>query len=322
MCLLITDLLLLNMNILIITAAFILFYSFTILSQRYFLQNNYIDIINYRSSHSSIATRSGGLSIFLTLFLISFYFYITGYDLYEYSLLVPLSLLMVMGLYDDLYKLDFKLKFIFQIIAAKIIVDNGLIIDNLHGFAGIHELSRFVAQILTIFIIVSVINSINFIDGLDGLAISNVILFIVGFEFFSSNNTDFYNLNVIILSCLIPLYYFNLKKNNKTFLGDSGSYFLGGIIGIYVIYICSNNYIIKPEHDLNKIIFVFSILPYPIIDIIRVFFVRLKNKKSPFIADKNHIHHLIGLKIKSHALVTLLVITFSFLLSFSIHLFF
>ncbi len=229
---------------------------------------------------------------------------------------------MAVGLYDDLNKLDFKLKFIFQIIAAKIIIDNGLVIDNFHGFAGIYELSRIAAQLVTVFIIVAIINSINFIDGIDGLAISNVILFICGFEFFSNSNTDFYYLNFIILSSLIPIYYFNFRRKEKVFLGDSGSYLLGGIISLYVIYICSDKYIIKPEYDLNKILFVFSILTYPIIDIIRIFFIRLKNKKSPFIADKNHIHHLIALKIKSHGLVTLIVIVSSLSFNFLINLIF
>ena len=133
-----------------------------IISQRYFLHNNYIDKINNRSSHSSVATRSGGLSLFLTLFLISTYFYLSGYDIYEFSLLVPLSLLMVVGLYDDINGIDFKLKFVFQIIAAKIMIDNGLIIENLHGFVGIFEIKRIFAQILTIFIILAIINAINF----------------------------------------------------------------------------------------------------------------------------------------------------------------
>ena len=112
--------------------------------------------------------------------------------------------------------------------------------------AGIYELSRIAAQLVTVFIIVAIINSINFIDGIDGLAISNVILFICGFEFFSNSNTDFYYLNFIILSSLIPIYYFNFRRKEKVFLGDSGSYLLGGIISLYVIYICSDKYIIKP----------------------------------------------------------------------------
>lgn len=306
----------------IIISSLILSIIFTFVIQKKFIKNKIIDKINNRSSHISVATRSGGISIFLTLFLISCYSYFYNNEIFDFSFLIPITLLVAVGLYDDLKKLDFKLKFIFQIIAAKIIIDNGLVIDNFHGFAGIYELSRIAAQLVTVFIIVAIINSINFIDGIDGLAISNVILFICGFEFFSNSNTDFYYLNFIILSSLIPIYYFNFRRKEKVFLGDSGSYLLGGIISLYVIYICSDKYIIKPEYDLNKILFVFSILTYPIIDIIRIFFIRLKNKKSPFIADKNHIHHLIGSKIKSHGLVTLIVIVSSLIFNSLINLFF
>ncbi|MDA8547677.1 undecaprenyl/decaprenyl-phosphate alpha-N-acetylglucosaminyl 1-phosphate transferase [Flavobacteriaceae bacterium] len=288
-------------------------FSLTLLiaSQKIFLSKNIVDKINDRSSHSSISTRSGGISIFLTLFIISCYFYINGYTVFNYSLIIPLSLLMVVGLYDDINGIDFKLKFIFQIIAAKIIVDNGLIIDNLHGFAGVYELSRITAQLLTIFIILAIINSINFIDGIDGLAISTVILFIIGFEFFASEPTSFTNLSTILIGSLVPLYYFNFRKKNKVFLGDSGSLFLGGIISIYVIRILTNNYIIKPEFDLHKILFVISILFYPIIDIIRIFFLRLIKGKSPFIADKNHIHHLILSKTSNHLISTFIIVFFS-----------
>ena len=299
------------MDLILISVSCIISCFIIIIAQKYFLHNKYIDEINNRSSHSSLATRSGGVSLFLTLFLISVYFYLKGFDIYEFSLLVPLSLLMVVGLYDDINGVDFKLKFIFQIIAAKIIVDNGLIIDNLHGLFGVYELSRITAQLLTIFIILAIINSINFIDGIDGLAITNVILFIIGFEFFASEPTSFTNLSTILIGSLVSLYYFNFRKKNKVFLGDSGSLFLGGIISIYVIRILTNNYIIKPEFDLHKILFVISILFYPIIDIIRIFFLRLIKGKSPFIADKNHIHHLILSKTNNHFLTTFIIVFIS-----------
>ncbi len=295
------------MDQMLILTSFTLSCFIIIISQKYFLYNNYIDKINTRSSHSSIATRTGGVSLFSTLFLISIYFYLIGYDIYEFSLLIPLAILASVGLYDDINGVDFKLKFIFQIIAAKIIIDNGLIIDNLHGFAGIYEISRITAQLLTVFVIVAIINSINFIDGIDGLAISNVILFICGFEFFALEQTTYSNLSTILIASIIPLYYFNFRKKNKVFLGDSGSLFLGGIISIYIITVLTNDYIISPEYDLHKILFVISILFYPIVDIIRIFFLRIIKGKSPFMPDKNHIHHLVLKKKNNHLIATFLI---------------
>ena len=281
----------------------------------FFLKYNIVDKVNDRSSHSTIATRSGGITFFLSVLLISLFQYIRGNEIFDYSILIPLLLLLLIGVYDDIYKIDFKLKFIFQIIAAKILIDNGYIIDNLHGFAGVFEISRIAAQLFTILIVLAIINAINFIDGLDGLAISIVLFFIIGFEFLSYDKSNFYFLSMMIVGSIIPMYYFNFRVKNKIFLGDSGSYFLGGIISVYVLHICSNEYLIKERFDLNKIIFVFSILFYPIIDLVRIFIIRLKNKKSPFIADKNHIHHLLLEYTNSHWLSTLIVVLVSFIVA-------
>ena len=112
--------------------------------------------------------------------------------------------------------------------------------------------------------------------------------------------------------------FLNFRKKNKVFLGDSGSLFLGGVASIYIVYILSNDYIIKPDFDLHKIIFVFSIFAYPSIDIIRIVFLRIKNGSSPFQPDKNHIHHLFIRKFS--APVTTLIITAISILPFLLYI--
>ena len=293
------------MEIGIVLASLFLSLICLVVFQKLYIQNNIVDRINKRSSHNTIATRTGGLSIYLPLFFVSIYFYVSGIEAFNYSLLLPLSILLVVGCYDDIYQVDFKLKFLFQIIVAKIIIDNGLIIDNMHGILGINELNRILAQLLTIFVIVAIINSINFIDGLDGLALSIISIFIISFEFFSMKTTAFKYLSLSLVTTFIPLLYFNFKKNKKVFLGDSGSLFLGGVVSVYVLEILSPTYLIKSEFDINKVLFVISILFYPIVDLVRVFFIRIRRKKSPFIADKNHIHHYLNNKFNKHLWVTL-----------------
>lgn len=294
----------------------------TFLFQKYFLSRGIIDNINNRSSHKVIATRSGGISIFFPVGVISIIFYIIGVELFDYSILVSLFLLFMIGLYDDLYNVDFKLKFIFQIIAAKILIDNGYIIDNFHGVFGFYEIGRIYAQIFTIFIIVSIINSINFIDGIDGLALTYTLKFIILFEFFQSSESIFKILSLIVGLSILPLLYFNFKKTKKVFLGDSGSLFLGGLVSVYVINILNNNYLIKADYDIHKIIFVISILSYPIFDIIRVTLLRIIKGHSPFKADNNHIHHRILKLTNSHKKTTALICILSIVLLIFIQLFF
>jgi UDP-GlcNAc:undecaprenyl-phosphate/decaprenyl-phosphate GlcNAc-1-phosphate transferase len=306
------------MNLFLFVASSAISFLLVNVTQKYYLKNKIIVRINDRSSHSSIATSNGGISIFITLFLIAIYNYINSNTLFNYSLLIPLSIMTVVGTYDDNKTVDFKLKFIFQIIVAKIIVDNGLTIDNLHGFFGIYELSSIISQSVTIFIIVGIINSINFIDGIDGLAISVILVFLISFEFFGLKISEFTNLTHIVVGSMIPLLFMNLRAKNKVFLGDGGSLFLGALVSIYTIFILSDNYIIDKRYDLNKILFVISILIYPFIDIVRVFILRISKNKSPFIADKNHIHHILLKIYKNHFLVTLSILGFSI---FSIILF-
>jgi len=302
------------MDLILAAVSFIISIIIINISQRAFLSKGIVDKINHRSSHSTTATRTGGLSIVTTIMILTFYFYLSGNDTYNFSLLIPLIILLSIGLYDDIYNIDFILKFIFQIIAAKLIVDSGLIVDNFHGLFGMFEINRLIAHIITIFIIVAIINAINFIDGVDGLAITIVSFFILLFESFSSSTTPYIYLSTIIVLTILPLYYYNYRKKNKVFLGDSGSLFLGGLVSIYTLHILSNDYVIQDKFDINKIIFVFSILSYPIIDFTRIFFKRIIDGRSPFVADKNHIHHKLLNYYNSHIVVVTIIISSSIII--------
>lgn len=288
--------------------------------QKHLINKGKIVEINSRSSHTMLATNSGGISIFISIFLIGIFHYLIGIDLFEYKLFVPISIMAIIGFYDDIYEIDFKLKLIFQIIVAKIIIDQGYIISNLHGVLGIFELSSIIAQLITLFIIVAIINAINFIDGIDGLALSVLSIFIISFEFFGKNFYVFDSLSLLIITSTLPLWFFNFRKDKKVFLGDAGSLMFGTLISIYVISILTNNYIIKNEYDIHKILFVISILFYPIIDIIRIFILRISRGASPFIADKKHIHHILLKYLNNHASVCFVIITSTISMIFTVQL--
>lgn len=259
--------------------------------QRVFIIYRKFDDYNHRSSHNTLATRTGGISVFTVVLLISIFYYIKGVEVFDYSLLIPLGIMFIVGVYDDFYNADFKLKFFLQIIVAKILIDQGFVISNYFGLFGVHEVPRILAQLSTIFVFLVVINAINFIDGIDGLAISQVIKTLALFELFSISDSEISVLGLLIIGALLPLYYFNFKKKKKIFLGDGGSLLLGTIVMIYVLSILSGNYQFKPGLSVNKTLFSILIILYPLIDLLRVFILRIKAGKSPFIADNNHIHH-------------------------------
>ena len=147
------------------------------------------------------------------------------------------------GVYDDFYNADFKLKFFLQIIVSKILIDQGFVISNYYGLFGLYEVPWLLSQASTVFVFLVVVNAINFIDGIDGLAISEIIKVILVIELFSHDFTALSNLGILIISSLIPLYYFNFKKTSKTFLGDGGSMLLGTLIMVYILYVLGENYI-------------------------------------------------------------------------------
>ena len=276
--------------------------------QKVFIYHKKFDDFNHRSSHQTLATRTGGIGIFATLFIISLYYYFKNIEIFDYSLFIPLGLTFIVGVYDDFYNADFKLKFFLQIIVAKILIDQGFVITNYYGLFGLYEVPWLLAQLSTVFVFLIIVNAINFIDGIDGLAITETIKSILLIEFFSGSFTTLSNLGLLIISSLLPLYYFNFKKEKKVFLGDGGSLLLGTLIMIYILYILGDSYNLKPNYALNKTLYTVLILLYPLVDLLRVFMIRIVSGKSPFVADNNHIHHLVNTKFEGNHIKTLVFI--------------
>ena len=92
------------------------------------------------------------------------------------------------------------------------------------------------------------------------------------------------------------------------FLGDSGSLLLGGVIALNALNILEPGVKINFGLDPNKFLFVGLLLFYPIADITRTVLFRVKNRISPFFADKNHLHHLINQKINQHFYCSILIV--------------
>ena len=142
----------------------------------------------------------------------------------------------------------------------------------------------------------SITNAINLIDGIDGLAsgLSSVALLVFGLLFIEKGLWMYSMLAFSTLGVLVPFFYYNVFGNaeraRKIFMGDTGSLTLGYILSFLAIKYSQNN----PEVISNTkgtFLIAFSTLIIPAFDVIRVVMVRLRNGKSPFEPDKNHIHH-------------------------------
>jgi len=296
------------MNLTLLIAYFTLSFVLNYLVQKGFIHYKRFDDINHRSSHKTLSTRTGGIGIFLTVLIISLFYYFQGVEIFDYSLFIPLGIMFIVGVYDDLYNANFKLKFLLQIIVAKILIDQGFVISNYHGLFGLFDVSWILAQLSTVFVFLVIVNAINFIDGIDGLAITEVIKIILIIEFFSNGLTELAPLGLLVISALIPLYYFNFKSNTKVFLGDGGSMLLGTIVMIYTLTLLGENYSLKNELIINKTLLAVLVTFYPLVDLLRVFVLRIKDGKSPFEADQRHIHHFLNNKFNSHFKVTFIIL--------------
>tara|TARA_B110000483_G_scaffold203003_1_gene245025 strand:+ start:446 stop:1357 length:912 start_codon:yes stop_codon:yes gene_type:complete len=285
--------------------------------QKIFIYYKKFDDFNHRSSHNTLATRTGGIGIFTTLLLTSLFFYFQKIELFNYSLFISLGIMFIVGVYDDFYRADFKLKFLLQIIVAKILIDQGYVISNYHGLFGLYEVPWLLAQLSTVFVFLVIVNAINFIDGIDGLAITEVIKTILLIEFLSLKFTELSSMGFIIIFSLLPLYYFNFKKKRKVFLGDGGSLLLGTIVAIYIFYLLGDQFVLSNKLVLNKTFLSILIIIYPLFDLLRVFIIRTKNGISPFRPDKNHIHHMLQLKFKNHIIITAIIIFTQLLILFT-----
>ena len=296
------------MNIPVFLIAFILSAIIHYGIQKVFIYYKKFDDFNHRSSHKTLATRTGGIGIFLTVLIIALYHYFQKVELFDYSLFIPLGIMFVVGVYDDFYNADFKLKFFLQIIVAKILIDQGYVITNYHGLFGLYEIPWLLAQLSTIFVFIVIVNAINFIDGIDGLAISESIKTLILIEFLSVSFTSLAPMGMILIASILPLYYFNFKKERKVFLGDGGSLLLGTLIAIYIFYILKDPYTLIADWTIDKTLFSVLVLLYPLVDLLRVFALRIKDGKSPFVADQRHLHHILSKKVKSPKNVLLIIL--------------
>jgi UDP-GlcNAc:undecaprenyl-phosphate/decaprenyl-phosphate GlcNAc-1-phosphate transferase len=261
---------------------------------------NLIDIPNHRSIHKVNTPRGGGIafgfSFFISTLIFDFYFFINFYYIY-----LAIFLVFFIGIIDDYKNVSPKWKFIFIIMATLILYLNDIYISSLNIYLS-YELSLgYFGLFFTIFALVGFTNALNLIDGIDGLASFISIIILSCFLYIGYINDDIFIIGfcTILLACISSFLFFNYPKAT-IFMGDSGSLFLGFCIGF--IGILSLKYI----HSIS----IFYICALPLIDTLVVMFRRVLNKRSPFIADKKHIHHILLNYFDNSVKKTLFVLVF------------
>ncbi|MEO6404179.1 MAG: MraY family glycosyltransferase [Ferruginibacter sp.] len=213
-----------------------------------------------------------------------------------------------LGMKDDIMIISASKKFIGQLIAAGILIKfGGIHIDNMHGFLGLNEIPHFASIILSVFTIIVITNSFNLIDGIDGLAGSlgflTTILF--GVYFYYIGELGFSVMAFALSGSLISFLIYNFSPA-KIFMGDTGSLLVGLVNSVLVIKFI--NSAATPTHSFPleaSPAIGFAILMIPLFDTLRVFGLRILDRRSPFSPDRNHVHHFLLDLGMSHRQITL-----------------
>ncbi len=268
---------------------------------------------NDRSSHQQPTPSFGGVAIYISLLLsMSYAEHLFEGDLSIY-LITGLTVLFFVGLKDDLTGISPLNKLLAQWLAASFIfLSPQFQIHDFHGFLGIHAIAPWVYLPLAYLVVAFFVNAYNLIDGIDGLSGLLGILFSLGFASFFL----FFSEWVLFFTCLslagslVAFLRYNLSSDKKIFLGDTGSLMLGFFFVICVVELLAQDLpkpFTIPMQNFPYVLL--ALLFVPVLDSLRVFVVRIKEGRSPFSADRNHIHHVMMDYFDWSHLHTSLVIT-------------
>lgn len=275
---------------------------------------------NKRTSHRGAIPNIGGLNIYVSFFLSYLLFEYNQLDRSQY-ILVGLFVILIVGFTDDLIDLKPTWKLVGELIAGFfLIVVADVRITHLHGFMGIEELSAWISYPLSTFILIVIINALNLIDGVDGLASGLGIIYSLFFAIYFNltGNTTLSILSFSLVGSLAVFFLYNVfgRSKRKIFMGDSGSLVLGYMLTMFVFSFCQLNAygaVPAPLHMTAAPAVAIAILAIPLFDTMRVMLTRIKHGNSPFLPDKNHIHHLLLRLGLTHIQVTIVLLTVSLL---------
>ena len=275
------------------------------------LRKRLFDIPDFRKIHQRPISRLGGVTFFPVIVLVMCTITLIGIHIDGFatdffsdniagemiSLMAGLVLLYIIGVCDDLIGVRYSRKLLVQVLASAFLPFAGLYVADFYGLFGVDVISPFIGIPLTMLLTVFVTNAINLIDGIDGLASSlcMIALLVFGISFARYGVWMYALLAFVCLGVLIPFFLYNVFGNaehgSKIFMGDTGSLTLGFILSLlavkYLLFVSADSSAVYG----TPIVWVFSLMLVPCLDVCRVVLNRLQRKENPFKPDKTHIHH-------------------------------
>lgn len=300
-------------------------YLLTPLARWLALRTGAVTAVRARDVHSVPTPRLGGVAIFAGM-VVAFIFasqvpYLRGIfegDLSRcmegscnsaWTILIGAGLVCLLGIADDIWDLDWMIKLVGQVVAAGFVAWQGVQLISV-PIGGLTIGSARTSMIVTVFFIVLVMNAVNFVDGLDGLAAGIVAIGGAGFFVYTYLLTQvtspggYASVAITVLAALVGACVGFLPHNfhpAKIFMGDSGSMVLGFMMASASILVTGQ---INPSMlaagktipAIAPLLLPAAVLILPLVDMTLAVIRRMAAGKSPFAADRLHIHHrLLGL---------------------------
>lgn len=192
-----------------------------------------------------------------------------------------------------------------------LIYSSGMCIDSFHGLWGVHTFSWYIGVPLTVFVGVGLINAFNMVDGINGLSslICIACALFFGTIFYKMADPADAALAFCFAGSLVTFSMHNIfGRKSCMFIGDGGTMVMGLLVSWFVIRVMSSEGLANNQMDqvgMNVIAMLLAVVSVPVFDTLRVMCMRLAHKKSPFVPDKTHLHHLFIALGYSHIFTTI-----------------
>lgn len=248
-----------------------------------------------RKQHDGHIPLVGGIAVFLGVLLASMVWLPQSR---EFNLYLTASAIMVfIGAVDDRHNLSVRSRLVGQMLVASIMIFGAGIyikdLGNLFGYGNVH-IGLFGIP-FTYLAVLGAINAYNMIDGIDGLVGTMSIItlgFLAALFLLADGGSHAGYLSLIVAVAIIPFLLFNLfgkpegSRLRKIFMGDAGSMF----VGFTVVWLLAEGS--QGPDPVFKPVLALWIIAIPLMDMTAVMIRRWCKGQSPFMADRDHLHHI------------------------------
>ncbi len=265
------------------------------------MQIGAVDKPSARKVHQKTMPRMGGLAIYGAFWIVTFTFLVSSKPMQGFFL--GATLLIFVGIVDDITDMPAKLKLLGQIFAACIVTLGGIRIEFVTGFfqsSMIHL--EWLSVPVTVIWIVGIVNAVNLIDGLDGLAagVSGISATTLAVVSMINGDGDTAILCFILAGACVGFLVYNFHPAS-IFMGDTGSMFLGYTLAILSIMGTAKGV------TFVSVFIPILVLGIPIFDTLFAIVRRMMANKPIFEADKAHLHHCLLARGLSHRSTVLFI---------------